>query len=264
MKTIMQTPFVRSTRNACVISLFGYLSLAVSSISMAEEATSSNAPIPVVSNTKTNAPLHLFLFSGQSNMVLIDPEATFMPAVRHALPGAECIAVKWAVSGQEIGNWVKRVKQADGSTLAEAGPFFKKLMALTSETLQGRTPDTVSFIWMQGERDARVGKGDTYASSLKELLLLLQKDLGREDIDFVLGRLSDYGVDKPAEMPDWNRIRDIQVAFAESYARGAWVNTDDLNEKGDGLHYSKEGRLTLGERFAEKAVALIKKNAKKE
>jgi len=41
------------------------------------------------------------------------------------------------------------------------------------------------------------------------------------------------------------------------------VDTDDLNEKNDGLHHSKEGRLTLGKRFAEKAVAPIKDNAKK-
>ena len=44
-----------------------------------------------------------------------------------------------------------------------------------------------------------------------------------------------------------------------------WVNTDDLNdtEKGgqkkNDLHYTKEGYKILGQRFAEKAIALIKK-----
>jgi len=43
------------------------------------------------------------------------------------------------------------------------------------------------------------------------------------------------------------------------------VNTDDLNDKSkdgkttNGLHYTEEGYKLLGQRFAEKAITLIKK-----
>ena len=58
-------------------------------------------------------------------------------------------------------------------------------------------------------------------------------------------------------------IRKTQVEFAESYPRGAWVDTDDLNDKKVGdkimhdLHYTPAGYKVLGERFADKAIALI-------
>ena len=53
----------------------------------------------------------------------------------------------------------------------------------------------------------------------------------------------------------------------EGDPNGAWVNTDDLNDdkmhKGklmvNPLHYSSKGYKTLGQRFAEKAIELIKK-----
>ena len=64
----------------------------------------------------------------------------------------------------------------------------------------------------------------------------------------------------------WTMVRKAQVNVAESNPRFAWVNTDDLNDglnrggkeiKKD-LHYSAEGYKTLGKRFAESALKLIK------
>jgi hypothetical protein len=64
-------------------------------------------------------------------------------------------------------------------------------------------------------------------------------------------------------------VRKIQVKLAESNPRFSWVNTDDLNDgvnrKGkkiqNDLHYSAEGYKTLGKRFAESALKLIKKDS---
>ena len=61
-------------------------------------------------------------------------------------------------------------------------------------------------------------------------------------------------------------VREAQVKVAESNPRFTWVNTDDLNDgvnrKGksikNDLHYSAEGYKTLGKRFAESALKLIK------
>ncbi len=66
--------------------------------------------------------------------------------------------------------------------------------------------------------------------------------------------------------PHWTMVRDVQVNVAESNPLFSWVNTDDLNDglnrKGkeikNDLHYSAEGYKTLGKRFAESALNLIK------
>ena len=104
---------------------------------------------------------------------------------------------------------------------------------------------------------------------MKGLLAQLSGDLQRQDINFVIGRLSDFGV-KDAGRPDWNLIREVQVKVADASPRGGWVDTDDLNDgvnkKGkeikDDLHYSVKGYKLLGKRFADKSIELIKKNRK--
>jgi hypothetical protein len=73
---------------------------------------------------------------------------------------------------------------------------------------------------------------------------------------------------KNTRYPEWTMVREIQVKVADSNLRFDWVNTDDLNDGlnrrgkkiANDLHYSVEGYKILGTRFAEKALALIKKS----
>ena len=96
-----------------------------------------------------------------------------------------------------------------------------------------------------------------YARSFQAILDQLKKDLKLRDINFVIGRISDFDMQNK-NYPHWTRIREIQVKLADDDPKGEWVNTDDLNGSGDGLHYTKEGYVTLGQRFAEKAIALAR------
>jgi len=120
---------------------------------------------------------------------------------------------------------------------------------------------TVTFVWMQGERDAKEKHGEVYAKSLKGLIQQLSDDLKRKDINFVIGRLSDFSNDNK-KYPHWTIVRKAQVEVGESGPRGAWVDTDDLNGDKDGLHYTKAGYKELGTRFAKKSIELVKKHVK--
>ena len=118
---------------------------------------------------------------------------------------------------------------------------------------------------MQGEKDARMKWGDVYEASLLGLYEQLSGDLGRDDVNFVIGRLSDFDL-ADTRYPHWTMIREIQVNLAKTNARFAWVDTDDLNDglnrRGqriqNDLHYSAEGYRTLGTRFASAALKLLK------
>ena len=66
--------------------------------------------------------------------------------------------------------------------------------------------------------------------------------------------------------PHWTLVRKQQVALAEQNENCAWVDTDDLNDgenrrgkqiKND-LHYSAEGYVILGQRFADQTIEMIK------
>ena len=209
-----------------------------------------------------SAATRLFILTGQSNMANLDPETSFAPEVRKAFPNDDIIIVKEAINGQPISKWFREWKGPDGTPGAHPksnGIIYQKLMDKVAEAMKGkRTPDSVTFVWMQGEADAKED-GEVYKESLKGLIAQVRDDLKRKDVTVVIGRISDFE-DKDVPRPHWNAIREIQVAVATAEPLAAWVDTDDLNGEANTLHYNKEGYKILGERFAKKAVELIGRN----
>lgn len=212
---------------------------------------------------------HLFILSGQSNMVGLDPGISFTPTVEAAFGKENVIIVKDAQSGQPIRRWYRQWKPAQGDEPQATGDLYERLMEKVKAAAKGKEFTTVTFVWMQGERDAREKHGEVYAASLKGLIAQLADDLGRKDINFVIGRLSDFDMAN-RQYPHWTMVRNAQIEVAEADPRGAWVDTDDLNDGANnkdkriknGLHYSVEGYKTLGKRFADKSIELIKNNAR--
>ncbi|TLX71792.1 sialate O-acetylesterase [Labilibacter sediminis] len=207
---------------------------------------------------------HLFIFSGQSNMARFKTKDVFQPIVEDEFGSENVIIVKEAKGGQPISRWYKNWKSVNGEMPESTGDIYDVLMEKVRLAIKDKSLASVTFFWMQGEQDAKVSQGEVYEESLKGLLAQLQLDLQFNEINFVCGRLSDFGMDNK-KCPHWMMIRDIQQSFAESYSNGAWINTDDLNDgldkKGrdrqNALHYTVEGYKILGERYAEKAIKLI-------
>jgi len=213
---------------------------------------------------------HLFILSGQSNMQGHRPDEAFTPAVKAALGKDNVIVVQDAMGGQPIQRWWKAWKSPEGKKPESTGDLYDRLMAKVRPEIKEQKLATVTFIWMQGERDAKMRWGKVYAASLKGLHKQLSKDLGREDVNFVIGRLSDFDM-KNSRYPHWTMVREKQVKVAKSSKRFSWVSTDDLNDglnrRGkkieNDLHYSAEGYKTLGKRFAASALKLIKNKPSK-
>lgn len=211
---------------------------------------------------------HLFILSGQSNMAGLNPNESFTPMIEEEYGKSNVIIVKSAQGGQPIRKWYKKWKPVIGKAPEATGGLYDVLMKKVFAATKNKTIQTVTFIWMQGERDANEKHGEVYAASLTGLLGQLSEDMGRKDINFVIGRLSDFDLDNRKYL-HWTVVREAQVKVADDYSRGAWVDTDDLNDgtnrKGgkinNDLHYSGKGYKILGERFAEKAIALIKTSA---
>lgn len=207
---------------------------------------------------------HLFILSGQSNMQGHRPEEAFTPAVSEALGKENVIVIQDALGGQPIQRWYKAWKSPEGDAPENTGDLYDRLMSKVKPAIKAQDLASVTFIWMQGERDAKMKWGPVYEISLRGLHQQLSEDLGRDDVNFVIGRLSDFDMDN-RRYPHWTMVREIQVKVADSDPNFAWVNTDDLNDgknrRGkaikDDLHYSGEGYKTLGKRFAESSLKLI-------
>ena len=215
---------------------------------------------------------HVFILSGQSNMSKLDPDLSFTPQVQAKLGKDNVIVIKYAKGGEPIRRWYKNWKAPDGKQpKEEIGDLYERLIAPVKKAVAHQTIKSVTFIWMQGERDAKESLADVYAESFKGILEQIRTDLKVKDINFVIGRINDFDMSN-TKYPHWTKIRQIQEELATSDPHGAWINTDDLNDgitdaSGkaivNDLHMSPEGYKIMGTRFAEKALELLQKSADK-
>ncbi len=214
---------------------------------------------------------HLFILSGQSNMRDPLPE-TFADCVEAVFGADHVLVVKDAHPSQPIKHWYKNWQPPAGMQDENPelnGTLYDKLMTKVQGTVKDTPLQSVTYVWMQGEADAKAAWGSVYEASFMGILDQLRADLGVKDIHFVVGRINDFWVD-PQEYPDGKLIREIQVKLGEAHANGAWVNTDDLNRGinpwggfslEDG-HFPPPGYRVMGQRFAREACRLIDPNLK--
>jgi len=206
--------------------------------------------------------VRLFILSGQSNMAGLNPKVSFNPAVEKEFAGDDVIVVKHALGGQPIRRWYKKWQlpagASEGKSKPKNGDLYDQLMQAVTQALGDKQPDSVAFVWMQGERDAKAGWQAAYYEALRGTIDQIRTDLKQPDIAVVVGRLSDHLKGDA----NWDAVRAAQEKVAADEPLGAWVDTDDLNGK-EGLHYNKAGYEELGRRFAARASELIRKHEAK-
>jgi hypothetical protein len=209
---------------------------------------------------------HLFILSGQSNMTGT-VKGAFEARIAERFGKENAVVVMRQKSGRGIRFWVADYGQPTDRGLTEKkmssnGMEYKPLIETALAATKDQSFDTVGFIWMQGESDANNRLSKVYQESFLKLVKQLKKDLNRDDLYFVIGRINDYARSRP-DNTDWIQVRDAQVKLGKTKGNG-WIDTDDLNggdeSKPDGdIHFPKKGAVILGQRFADKAIKLITK-----
>ena len=207
---------------------------------------------------------HLFILSGQSNMTGT-VKVAFAERVQAHYGEENAVVVISSRSGRGIRFWVEDYRQPGDRGLTPKkmtsnGEEYTRLIKAVMDAAQDESFDTVGFIWMQGESDANNRLSEVYEESFHKLIARLEKDLGRDDLYYVIGRINDYAASRP-DNEHWHRVRETQVKLGSTQGNG-WVDTDDLNggnnEQPDGdIHFPKQGATVLGQRFANKAMELI-------
>lgn len=196
-------------------------------------------------------------------MAGLKPERAFLPELKKLLPDDEILHVKFAKGGQPIRKWVKNWDEIAAKSKLPArkdpGEFYDQTLKMAKGATGETKLDSITFFWMQGERDAKENLSAAYEESMKTLIANLRKDLGAPEMNFVIGRLSDFST-----VEHWEAVRKAQVKVATDDPRGSWVDTDDTNNKEkngkphNDLHYTKDGYDLFGQRLARQAVLLIK------
>lgn len=164
-----------------------------------------------------NGAARLFILSGQSNMVGLNPNETFRPTLEAAFPGDEIVIVKDAENGQPLARWFAREAPRD---------LYHRLMSKVSPAVDQQTFKSISFVWMQGEADGEwAADSHRYEKHMEGLIAQLRGDLQREDLIVLIGRISGENNGQS----QWDHVREIQVRVAEMDTLVGWINTDDLD-----------------------------------
>jgi hypothetical protein len=119
--------------------------------------------------------------------------------------------------------------------------------------------EIAGMLWMQGESDAKTqADAEAYQKKLEQLIALMRKETGKPELPVVIGRLSTRILESPKfKMPFVKIVQSGQEAVAKNDKHAFVINTDDLSQRDDLVHFDQEGQMGLGKRFGEAMIKAV-------
>ncbi len=143
------------------------------------------------------------------------------------------------------------VNARGGSSIEQwekGGKFYQDLLARAKVAAKSGT--IKGIVWHQGESNSQ--QADEYLAKLKKFITDLRTDLGDESLPFVAGQITN----KPPEP-----INDEIAKLPRELKATAVASSQDLKTI-DRWHFDADSQLTLGERYAEQMLELLRQQKK--
>lgn len=180
------------------------------------------------------------------------PELSLAYQLASAYPNETLGVLKVAKGGTAIKQW--------GPESALMQTLLREMRAATSTDHH----EVAGMFWMQGERDARFGDSK-YAERFRQLIEQIRRETGQSQLPFVFGQISCIVPKRKFN----EEIRAAQTQTASKIEHVSMVVTDDLERKKESIvvdgqpttllaHYSSQGQIELGIRFAEAYLEIIR------
>lgn len=237
-------------------------------------------------------PLQLFILAGQSNMVGVSAkEIISLPKEMQVAQDKALFTEFWGTEfkpllpknyigpevsfGYELSKALNKkiamVKLSEGGTSLEVhwnpseynkekgiGTLYKRLVDYVKGiNSKNKNVKIVGMLWMQGEADSRYHTKtmEQYKTKLEALIDNCRKEFESPDMFFVCGRIN-----TPADWPYRKNVREAQEAVKKTGY--AWVDCDDLELAADKLHFTVNGQVAIGKKFADTMLSLMGKKGK--
>ncbi|MFI3258905.1 MAG: sialate O-acetylesterase [Rikenellaceae bacterium] len=149
------------------------------------------------------------------------------------------------------------VNARGGSSIEEWAPdndktkFFEEAVRRTKQAI-AQGGELKGVIWHQGCSDSSDQKRELYMGRLKVLVESLRGELRDKRLYFVAGELGYWRESSPAFNEMLHSIGDVIPNSDYISAEGAGMRADKSDP-----HFSREGQIILGERYAEKVLQRI-------
>jgi hypothetical protein len=191
----------------------------------------------------------------EMRMDIIGPEFGFAKAMSESYPAEEIHLIKVAKGGTPINFWLPDEKgKANGFTSLQTN--LKNAL----EKIEGEY-EIMGMLWMQGESDAKTqAEAEAYQKKLEQLIALVRKETSKPELPVVIGKISSRILESPKfKMPFVKTVQSAQEAVTKTDKNAFVIDTDDLSQRDDLVHFDQAGQLGLGKRFGEAMAKTIKK-----
>ncbi|WP_196781461.1 sialate O-acetylesterase [Flavobacterium sufflavum] len=144
-----------------------------------------------------------------------------------------------AVGGSPIEKWIKDLPHRKINLYSN----FKEKLEL------GKRYGTIkAVLWHQGESDANKDGISNRDQNLKTLFASFRKDIGNEKLPILIGEIGSFS--KEPEL--WVEINKANYKYIQEDKYADIVETSDLKDKGDKVHFDGESQREMGKRFVKK------------
>ena len=184
----------------------------------------------------------------------IGPEFGFAKAMSEWCPADEIHLVKVSRGGTGIDWWLP-----DAAGKQNGHTMLLKNLKNALENIDGEY-EIMGMVWMQGESDAKdQADAEAYQKKLEQFIALMRKETGKPELPFVIGKISSRIMEsKKFKMPFAKTVQSGQEAVAKNIKNAFVVDTDDLSQRDDLVHFDQEGQMGLGKRFGEAMIKALK------
>ncbi|MEQ9553737.1 MAG: sialate O-acetylesterase [Coleofasciculus sp. G3-WIS-01] len=197
-------------------------------------------------------PTEPFPFSRVFNGVGFGPEITLGQRIAQELnetvalvkyaKGGTNLAVDWKPGGELYSSMMDRVNQA-----------------IAEFPIASVNVEIAGFFWMQGESDAyNLIMANQYEQNLTNFITQVRQDLHEPNLPFVYGKVfltgtqqTPFGIFRYGDI-----IRQAQSQVSEQVPGTFAVETSDLSQHPDNIHFDSQGLMELGDRFAEEWLSI--------
>lgn len=180
-------------------------------------------------------PLHFY----EPNRVGLDCGLSFGKTLLKGIPKkVSILLLPTAVGGSAMRQWL------GDSTYREVKLWSNFLEKVAIGKKYGQIK---GILWHQGESDANEKNLPLYPENLARLLQNFRTAIGDPQLPVLMGELGAY-----SQNPEqWKKINQLIWAHAAKDLFTAVISTQDLQHKGDKIHFDSAGQRAMGRRFAE-------------
>jgi hypothetical protein len=181
-------------------------------------------------------PLHFY----EPDLTGLDCGLSFGKELVKYVPDSVSIAViPCAVGGSSMDQWL-------GDSVHRSVQLLSNLRNRVDYAKQYGT--VKGILWHQGESDASGKLIPVYNQKLNKLISVFRQIVGQNDLPILIGELAAFAV--PEKQDRWDSLNQIIHKVAGNDDNTYVIGTEDLDTKGDDVHFDSEGQRLMGWRFA--------------